>query len=110
MTVGRLLRAREMRRHPTLAEAMLWRLLRRRHPPFRRQHIISGFIVDFVSLGGRLVIEVDGGIHNESGAADAERERALRAAGYRILRVTNDAVLNDADAVAALILAQVAAP
>ena len=49
--------------NPRSAEALLWTLLRRRRPRFRHQHVMAGFIVDFVSLGGRLVIELDGRIH-----------------------------------------------
>ena len=88
----KLVRAREMRRAPMPAEALLWAQLRRRRPPFRRQQIIAGFIVDFVSLGARLIIEVDGGVHDGRASYDAERDRVLSAA--------TDAVIANAEAVA----------
>ena len=46
-----------------------------------------GFIVDFLALSARLVVEVDGGYHAQRGRADARRDEKLRRAGYRVLRV-----------------------
>jgi adenine-specific DNA-methyltransferase len=61
---------------------------------FRRQHPIGGFIVDFVCLDARLVIEVDGDTHGspEEMARDAARTRHLERCGFLVMRVTNDDV------------------
>src|ERR1700679_3510922 len=59
--------ARRFRREPTPAEAAAWQLLRGRRIlglKFRRQHVIAGFIVDFYCASLRLVLELDGGIHD----------------------------------------------
>ena len=60
--------ARELRRNATRAEISLWAGLRSTrfdHVRFRRQHPIGKYIVDFVCLEKKLVVEVDGGQHNE---------------------------------------------
>ncbi len=94
--------ARQMRREPTPAEAKLWGRLRRRQiggVKFRRQVALGRFIVDFCSFEVRLVVEVDGPIHEYSGEQDALRQEFLEALGFRVLRFTNQAVLNELDAV-----------
>jgi very-short-patch-repair endonuclease len=85
--------ARELRRNLTDAESLLWRELRRRvlGAKFRRQVPIGTYIVDFACLQRKLIIEVDGGQHLES-AVDAERDRWLRAQGFRVLRFWNNQV------------------
>lgn len=94
-----------MRRAPTRAEALLWERLRRRElgVRFRRQHGIDRFIVDFCCLKARLIVEVDGPIHDDQAERDGARDEFLQAAGYRILRFRNDAVLRDIEAVIAAI-------
>jgi imidazole glycerol-phosphate synthase subunit HisF len=91
--------AQAMRDAPTDAEARLWEILRagRLGPKFRRQHPIGSFIVDFFSHEAALVIEVDGSIHDvpEQRRRDEQRQAALESAGLRVLRFTNDEVLND---------------
>jgi len=81
----------------------MWKLLRTSFPEprFRRQVPIRHFIVDFASHPARLVIEVDGGQHNET--ADAERTRIIEDEGYRVLRFWNDDVLGNPDGVWTLI-------
>jgi very-short-patch-repair endonuclease len=84
----------------TLAEARLWAGLRGRRLAglrFRRQQIIDGFIVDFYCHAARLVIEVDGGIHRDQQGHDEARDRIFTSRGLRILRFTNDAVLERLD-------------
>ena len=82
--------ARNMRAQPTDAERVLWQRLRHdialAGSHFRRQALIGSFIVDFVSRKARLVIELDGGQHNEHQEADARRTRLIEANGYRVLR------------------------
>ena len=100
--------ARQMRREPTPAEALLWTHLRNRQLcgyHFHRQHQIDRFIVDFVCLQSKLVIEVDGAIHQQQVEADLEREQILKSLGYRSIRFTNDQVLDETDQVLEKILA-----
>ena len=88
-------RARELRRAQTPAEERLWWLLRaqRLGVEVRRQHVLLGWIVDFYIPAWRLVIEVDGGVHDTSMDEDAARTEALQAEGVRVLRVSNEEVL-----------------
>ncbi|HEV8003134.1 MAG TPA: endonuclease domain-containing protein [Planctomycetaceae bacterium] len=104
MTVNRD-RARQLRRFPTEAEAFLWRHLRGRafHGlKFRRQLKLGQYIVDFVCLEKRLIIEVDGGQHNEETQRqyDEVRDRWLRMQGFRILRYWNNEVFDEWEAIA----------
>jgi agmatine deiminase len=64
---------------------------------FRRQHPIGGFILDFCCLEGMLIIELDGGQHQEQEEADSERTKYLRGVGFRVLRFWNDDVLMKTD-------------
>jgi very-short-patch-repair endonuclease len=66
---------------------------------FRRQALIGPFIVDFVSRKARLVIELDGGQHDEQRFADTSRTRKIEASGYRVLRFWNNDVLGNIDGV-----------
>jgi very-short-patch-repair endonuclease len=95
--------ARNMRAQPTDAERVLWQRLRHdialAGSHFRRQALISSFIVDFVSRKARLVIELDGGQHNEHQEADARRTRLIEANGYRVLRFWNRDVFGNIDGV-----------
>jgi very-short-patch-repair endonuclease len=95
--------ARGLRRNMTDAERRLWRVLREQRgegTPFRRQHPIGPYIVDFVCLRARLVVEVDGGQHDAQAEADAERTRWLTGRGYRVVRFWNDDVLRRPSVVA----------
>ncbi|MBO0357999.1 DUF559 domain-containing protein [Hymenobacter sp. BT186] len=64
---------------------------------FRRQHAISGFIVDFVCLSAKLVVEVDGKVHQEAEQAeyDAGRTHSLHELGYTLLRFSNPQVTHN---------------
>ena len=95
-------RARELRNNPTKAEWALWQQLRLRHLggyKFRRQQPLGLYIVDFVCLEKRLIIEVDGGQHGEQAAHDEERSAWLAAQGFRVLRFWNHKVLQNIEAV-----------
>jgi len=89
-----------MRKAPTPAERALWRMVGRDKlgVRFRRQHRIGPYIVDFLCPEHRLIIEVDGGQHNES-AYDDRRDAWLRDKGYEVLRFWNVDVLRNADGV-----------
>ena len=107
----RLRHAKAMRHIATDAEKKLWRLLRSRQldaVKFRRQVPIVDYIVDFACHERRLIIEVDGGQHADN-AMDAERDRRLVAAGYRVLRFWNNDVLRNPDGVLEAILAELSA-
>ena len=87
--------ARSMRHEPTESEAKLWWLLRDRRLAnfkFRRQLPVGTYIVDFVCLTARLVVEADGSQHAES-PSDAARDAYLHAQGFQILRIWNDDIL-----------------
>ena len=93
--------AKDLRTHMTDAERLLWQHLRAHRlygQKFRRQQPIGPYIVDFVHLGARLVIEADGGQHNGD-AADQERDGWLKAEGYRVMRFWNNDILQNTDAV-----------
>jgi very-short-patch-repair endonuclease len=97
-------RARALRKSMSDAERKLWRGLRARRidgARFRRQHPIGRYIVDFVCLEQRLVVEVDGGQHTEDEhiAADARRDRWLESEGYRVMRVSTTDVYGNLDGV-----------
>jgi len=66
---------------------------------FRRQHPFGDFILDFVCLEKMLVIEIDGGQHQENQASDSERTEKLAGAGFRVLRFWNNEVLGQLEAV-----------
>ncbi|MCB0813526.1 MAG: DUF559 domain-containing protein, partial [Flavobacteriales bacterium] len=87
--------ARENRKAPTEAEEKLWQQIRAHATGgrIRRQHIIDRYIVDFVSLPKRLVIEVDGSIHEARQEEDAARTARLKELGFDVLRFTNDEVM-----------------
>lgn len=85
-------RVRELRRHAAAAERTVWRLLRNRHMlglKFRRQHLIRGFIVDFYCAELRLVLEIDGPIHDgiANSSYDEARSSWLEARGFRVVRL-----------------------
>ncbi|UYZ59908.1 UvrD-helicase domain-containing protein [Hymenobacter latericus] len=91
--------AKTMRREPTPAEEALWQQLRGGNlgAKFRRQHVIGHFIVDFVCVSAMLIVEVDGAVHGDPEQADYDTGRSyeLQELGYRVLRFTNEQVLND---------------
>ena len=89
----------QMRREPTAAEDFLWQQLRGRQMDgykFRRQHTIEQFIVDFICLEKQLIIEVDGGVHQEVEQAeyDQGRTHTLEELGYQLIRFRNEEVLH----------------
>jgi very-short-patch-repair endonuclease len=97
-------RARELREEATRAERALWWRLRDRQirgAKFRRQHPIAEYIVDFVALEHRLVVELDGGQHavEPIQSRDAERTKKIEAEGFRMLRFWNPEVLDNLEGV-----------
>jgi very-short-patch-repair endonuclease len=87
-----------MRKNPTEGEERLWQALRNRKVmrlKFRRQHAIGPYIADFCCPEAKLIIEVDGPIHEAQTEQDAFRDRELASLGYRVLRFKEDDVLLD---------------
>jgi very-short-patch-repair endonuclease len=87
--------AREFRKEPTKSEAILWQALRGKKLDgikFRRQQPISPFVVDFYNTVYRLVVEIDGDIHDLQKEADAARQQVLEELGLIILRVKSESV------------------
>jgi very-short-patch-repair endonuclease len=90
--------ARRLRRQLTPAEKMLWEALKERQCnglKFRCQHPVESFIVDFYCPQYRLVIEVDGGVHDQQVEYDAARTERLSQLGYRIIRFRNQEVISN---------------
>ena len=106
--------AKENRSNPTEAENALWQALRAKQlgEKFRRQHIICDCIADFVSLKSKLIIEVDGGYHNEPEQAEADRLRTqfLNEQGFKVIRFSNEEVLGNLDNVVKKIKSNISHP
>jgi len=97
--------ARELRKNLTPSEKALWVALRKYKTggrSWRRQHIIDRFIVDFVHLGSKVAVEVDGGYHYkpDQQILDKERDEALENLGWKMVRYMNEEVLNNPDKIA----------
>lgn len=92
-------RARELRKEMTPAEKKLWQALRGNQLDglyFRRQHAIGSYIVDFISVHKKLIIEVDGASHLDQEEYDKERTRWLEEEkGYHVIRFTNTEILRN---------------
>ena len=101
--------ARELRRRQTEAEKTLWARLRNRQlegVKFRRQQPIGHYVVDFASLEKGIVVEVDGGQHNELGVRERDDERTawLEREGYHVLRFWDSELLKNVDGVLEVIM------
>ena len=102
--------ARQLRKNPTKAEAFLWEYLRKNQMGrrFRRQHPTWLYVVDFYCHPLRLIIEIDGGIHEEAEQQinDKEKTENLESLGLHIIRFSNEQVLFDIDNTLSLIAAK----
>ena len=95
-------RARSLRQEETPPEDLLWLALRNGQIgglKFRRQHPIGPYVVDFYCHGAKLVVEVDGMSHEAKALQDAAKAKLIESQGLRILRVTNEEVMRNLDAV-----------
>ena len=93
---------RYLRRNQTKAEAKLWYALRNRKldgHKFRRQHSIGNYIVDFICLEKKLIIELEGSVHDDprQGEYDLNRRLWLEKQGYSVLRIENRYILECLD-------------
>jgi very-short-patch-repair endonuclease len=90
--------ARELRKHCTDAELLLWRSLRdcqMQGIKFKRQQPIERYIVDFVAFAVKLIVEIDGSQHMESRCSDEVRDVCLRRNGFTVLRFWNNEVFEN---------------
>ena len=92
--------ARNLRQTSGLAEQKVWALVRSGKIDghrFRRQHPIGRYIVDFACQRLRLVLEIDGGVHDldEVAQRDLDRQRSIEALGWNVLRFTNEQALGE---------------
>jgi very-short-patch-repair endonuclease len=100
--VGAFKRDQRFRRDPSLGERKMWERLRNRQfdgLKFRRQTSVGPYTADFYCERYKLVVEVDGGQHRTDNAvaADAERDRYLRAHGYRVCRIPHLIAIEETD-------------
>lgn len=104
-------RARELRKGQTEAEELIWEQIRKEKlgVKFRRQQVISTYIVDFVSLELKLVLEIDGGIHQDEEIKkyDIYRTEILNSLGYEVLRISNHEILNNISSAVSTIKAKI---
>jgi very-short-patch-repair endonuclease len=95
-------------------ETLLWQQLRQRPGglKFRRQHAVDPYVVDFLCLKARLIVEIDGWAHDTVSTAenDEKRDEALEARGFTILRIPADYVIGDVSGAVAAILARAGSP
>ena len=94
--------ARELRQNTTQAERRLWGALKERRLlglRFRRQHPVGPFILDFYCPACKLVVELDGPVHDGQVEYDEARTEQLQQYGYRVVRFRNEEVLTDLDSV-----------
>ncbi len=93
---------KSLRFSQTDVENILWYHLKNRNMKrlkFRRQHVLQGYIVDFVCLEKKLIIELDGGQHAEQETYDAARTQTLENDGFKVIRFWNNDVLENISAV-----------
>jgi very-short-patch-repair endonuclease len=94
--------AKTLRRNLTDAEQRLWYYLRAHRfmgRKFKRQKPIGRYVVDFICLEEKLVIELDGGQHADNHEYDQERDAWLRGQGYTVLRFWNNELMNETESV-----------
>lgn len=98
---------KDLKRNLTEAEKLLWKELQNKKTgyKFRRQHIISDMIVDFVCLRQKLVVEVDGKVHLKQIDEDLVRTQRLNTKGYYVIRFTNEEVIGNPEEIASKIKA-----
>ena len=95
-------KARTLRRNQTDAEKLVWQRLRNRQlmdKRFRRQYPIGQYIVDFVCLNLRLIVELDGGQHMDQQAYDERRSDYLNQQGFVVVRFWNNEVMGNIEGV-----------
>lgn len=106
--------ARRLRKVMTHPEVLLWQRLRGKPNglKFRRQHPIDPYVVDFFCADAKLIIEIDGAVHDSESAQsyDHQRQKILESRGFYFVRISGAQVMSDVDSVAAGILALAESP
>ena len=97
-------KARTLRKNMTKQERILWQFLRKKSInglKFRRQYPVGNYIVDFICNAKKLIIEIDGGQHNEDKNIiyDNERTKYLETKGYKVIRFWNHDIDNNIESV-----------
>ena len=100
---------RRLRRSSTEAEKILWEEIRNRKLndlKFNRQHSIGDYIVDFYCASKRLIVELDGEVHNAEDQIEKDkfRDQNLTEMNFRVIRISNSKVLNEIEEVKNLLL------
>ncbi len=106
-------RARQMRHEPVSTEDLFWSEVRNRKLggfKFKRQYLIDPYIADFVCLERKLIIELDGKLHEGREGYDAARDAYLRQQGYDVFRLKNEDVAKNFGIVLATVLRELTAP
>ena len=96
--------ARELRKNSTIQERRLWNILKNRqfhNLKFKRQQPIGNYIVDFICKEAKIIIEVDGGQHNEKENIELDKIRTefLESKGYKVIRFWNNEVYENIEGV-----------
>ncbi len=106
-------RTRELRKKQTPAEQILWEILRDRQfagLKFRRQHQFGDYVLDFFCHEVKLVVELDGAVHEHRTEKDAKRDAYLKSQGMQVLRISNKTLVKDTASVLAQITALLPSP
>lgn len=101
------MRARELRKEMTPAEKVLWERLRNRQLggfKFRRQAPMGTFIADFYCAEKKLIVEIDGCVHDTQVEYDLFRTETMESLGYRVIRFRNSEIEQDLPRVLSTIL------
>ena len=103
---------RKNRKNPTEAEEKIWQSVRNSNLgfKFRRQHSVGKFIADFICIEKKLVVEIDGPTHDDQKKEDEERTRIIQDAGFKVIRFSNEAVLNSLENVLQKIKIELTSP
>ncbi|MET0370211.1 MAG: endonuclease domain-containing protein [Sphingobium sp.] len=106
--------ARRLRSEMSPPQVLLWQRLRGKGTglKFRRQHPIGGYVADFYCSALKLVVEVDGEIHNRGDQPhhDVHRDAYMKQNGYQVVRIAASDIMKDADSVADQIALLAASP
>ena len=95
-------KARNLRTNQTKAENCIWKLVKAKQVKglkFRRQHPIPPYIVDFVCIEKKLIVELDGGQHADAVEYDERRTTFLESKGFTVIRFWNNEVLGNIEGV-----------
>ena len=109
----RIIRVRSLRESQTKSEGLLWSILRANQLcglKFRRQHPVDPWITDFACVEKMLVVEIDGGCHDQTVEADIQRQKDLERLGWKVIRFTDKDVEDDAEVVARAIAKELELP